>query len=119
MTIRPAWNVHIGDQIRITGPSSINGRATWRPGIQTGWQPRAYTAPPGSSPSYRVYPDELFIDFSSKFTVLAVCYGRLFVSVLVQVPDGYGLRSVWINVAKGGQSWAVILRQDDGERHHQ
>ena len=123
MPIRPVSEVCIGDQIRITGPV-INGRGTWRPDRPFGWQPQAYTAPPGSSPSYRIGPDDLIIDFTRRFTVLAVCHGRLFVTVLVHVPDGNSLRSVWINVGRSdvgrsGENWAVILREYSGERHQQ
>ena len=118
MPIRPVSEVWIGDQIRITGPV-INGRGTWRPDRPFGWQPQAYTAPPGSSPSYRIGPDDLIIDFTRRFTVLAVCHGRLFVTVLVHVPDGNSLRSVWINVGRSGENWAVILREYSGERHEQ
>ena len=86
-----------GDHFRITGPHNC-----WRPTKDGGWQPRAWTAPPGAVPRGEVVRDTV-IDFSQTFAVDYILNSKKFRSAQVQLPNVN--RSVWINIAKHDRDW--------------
>ena len=118
-------HLSIGRRFRITGPAKWDYQLqgwgdSWWPGkrskrwdsqkkdwVANGWQPSAYTAPPndGEKIEKRVWR----IDFGQTFTVQEIVRSARFVSVRVDLPPAAPYEAAWINVAKWGRDWVIVL----------
>ena len=91
-------DIRQGDIFVMRGP-----RQEWWQGKTWGWQPRAWTRPPGSVPRGEIVRD-IHIDFSQNFVAEYVMITRKFHTAQVTIPGTR--RTVWINIGKHKRSWA-------------
>ena len=89
-----------GDVFKMCGPNQC-----WWPELEggRGWQPRAWTGPPGDPSSRPWRRSELYIDFARHHVVCEVRVSRSFVSVRISVRG----QDAWINVRKRNVDWAI------------